>query len=58
MTSPTLDEITIAKTHPLWPHFVDWAEQNGIDGDDHPDDWYPSWECFFAGACAYARATP
>ena len=44
--------------HPLWEAFCEWAADNAIDPNDHPDDWMPSWECFLAGAIALANGKP
>lgn len=38
--------------NPLWPVFVQHAEENGI-GLEHEDDWLQWWLCFLAGVMAY-----
>jgi len=39
--------------HPLWPAFVIYACNNGIN----EEDWLAWWECFLAGAQAQQLPT-
>lgn len=55
---PSEQDIFDAHAHKLWPLFVEWTEEDedlGIDPHQWPDDWWPWWECFVAGAIAEMR---
>lgn len=43
--------MTNPKNHPLWEHFAEEAELEGIDME-HVDDWLPWWKMFLCGARA------
>lgn len=45
-----------ARAHALFPAFMEWGFNNGVNADPsdedrhcHVDDWMPSWLCFKAG---------
>lgn len=49
---PDNEQIQAARRSALWNAFVEWGSDNGVEAYGEPDDWYPHWECFAAGAAA------
>lgn len=37
--------------HLLWPSFLEWCEENGVDME-YEDDWKAWWDCYLAGSKA------
>lgn len=46
--------MTNPKTHPFWPKFKDWAQENGVYLEKE-EEWIEFWKCFIAGAQACAQ---
>lgn len=54
---PSEHDIEQARSHKMWPYFVEACEEEGyvVDPEGHPDDWFPFFEWFMAGAIAQMK---